>query len=85
MAVPEQDDRIVVVTLTSCTVFWAELGYRESDRARHHAANIFDSEIGPWLEANSKHKFNAHTDGVWFLDQQDAALFKLMFHGRFDA
>lgn len=85
-----EEDGVVVVELTSATVFWQELGIMTQDRMRvghdaeiDRAAKIFDEDIGPWLEGNCKHHFNAYEKGVWFSDQAEAALFKLMFSGRY--
>jgi len=75
---------VTVVTLSSCSVFWAELGYVENAVNHAKAAALFDDEIGPWLIANCKGAYNPYGKGVWFSDQQDAALFKMMFHGRFE-
>ncbi len=80
----EDEDGIVVITLTSATIFWSELGLKHGTAAeREVSAKIFDDEIEPWLSENIKGPFNPHVDGVWFCEQADAALFRLMFHEKY--
>lgn len=48
-------------------------------------AIIWDSEIEPWLNEFVKNEFRVHKDGIWFVNLQDAMLFKLTWTGYFDS
>ena len=80
----------IVITLPSCTVFWcADLGMspsmlNELRRDQRRATQVAD-EIKEWLVNNiATTDWDLWAEGVWFLDQKDAALFKMFWAGRFD-
>jgi hypothetical protein len=79
------------VTILSRTVFWqSDLGVeielirtmRGNSLLADDMARKFFGPIGAWLEENTKHRYNAYDEGVWFFDAADAALFKLVWADR---
>jgi hypothetical protein len=84
----EVRDEAIVITLGSRTVFWiGDLdmppSYLQKLRNDNRLGENVGAEIEEWLQNNSKHPANIWAEGVWFADLQDAALFKLFWHGHF--
>lgn len=74
-------DNVYSVYLGSQTVFYEDLGVdMQSEDSRKAAAPHF-FEMTEWLEEHTKRAFNCHQAGIWFLDAEDAMLFKLTWAG----
>jgi len=76
----------ITVGLTSLTIFWEDLGLPKRSRMvrseEDHLAKFWDSDIQPWMDIAIRNTYNPHEAGVWFLDRQDAILFKLRWSGQ---
>lgn len=76
----DENFQALSITLGACTVFWKELGLKPT----YDNGQVFfgyNTEIIQWLVENAKKSYNIHETGVWFIDPQDAMLFKLVWAG----
>lgn len=76
----------ITVTLKSSTVFWTkDLGVTPAQmdrlRAEERTAQKVVDAVTEWLEREAKGTYRLHADGVWFMDERDAVLFKLFWAG----
>jgi hypothetical protein len=78
----EFDDHRLV--LRSVTIFWTQLGMvKNTDLSRHDKLAVWwDEEVQPWINVAIKGHYNPHTDGVWFAEPRDAALFLTRWNGQ---
>jgi hypothetical protein len=69
-----------VIELTSCTVFWKELGVDiRNEKILEKAAEKWH-EIEAWLEEHIDiDTYRPYDKGVWFLHRKDAMFFKLIW------
>lgn len=76
----EHEDGITVFQIRSLTVFWEDIGIKSD--ANRFAAGKKWSEVEDWLSQNCQRAWNAHRNGIWFLEPDDAMLFKLTWAGK---
>lgn len=83
----EDLDDMLLLELTSVTIFWDDLlvptYYNRTEYASELLAKFWDDEVEPWLKLHIKCDYNAHEAGIWFADRRDAILFKLAWGGQF--
>jgi hypothetical protein len=80
----EQNQENIIICLSSCTVFWADLGADSTQMTKLRSDRVrfdrFSDRILQWLGANITGPWTPHYDGVWFLDPKDACLFKMFWY-----
>jgi hypothetical protein len=72
-------DGVVVIEIRSVFVTWEEMGIKNNDDRL--AAQRRWPEIQDWLDSRCERTFNPGGLGIWFLDPNDAMIFKLTWAG----
>ena len=76
-------DEPITLTLSSMMVTWKSLGLTDKDlsslRASKDRAMKVIYPLEDWLKDNAKNDWRMDADGVWFVNDRDAVLFKLFW------
>lgn len=80
-----------IIVLSARMVEWkdigpcpGEIGYAPKYLTKKDAALKYTDSIMSWLEENVTKAFRVSGRGVWFIDPDDAVIFKLKFVGWYD-
>jgi hypothetical protein len=76
----EDSNGVTVYQIRSVTVKWSDLGIDIEDHDHCRAVKRRQYEILDWLDQKC-HRYELKANGVWFLDPDDAMLFKLTWAG----
>lgn len=67
--------------IRSVTVYWKDMGIDITDSQSCAIASKRWLEIQEWLDEHCERVYRTHRNGIWFLEPQDAMLFKLTWAG----